>query len=165
MAQMEAVRARLRAAAAYLAELPDEDFTMACYSLNSETPESLLASPAPPCGCVVGHIPRIDPSFTQALVEEADTARPGRPLDWDELARGFAGCDTAYPDPRECTLLDWLFDETWSLVDDTREGTVRRIEVALESGVPAAFASDGEPSTKFYAGETDGAPPTQELPQ
>ena len=154
----EAARERLSRAADYLAAIPGEDFTMAAFSLFGETPESLLASSRPGCGCLAGHIPSIDPEWTRATVEACDAERPEHPLMWTELAGAFAGRTPVRL--HEEPLTAWLFSEEWAFVDDTPAGAAERLRIALDTGVPPAFARTASLSPERYAQENPKAPGT-----
>ena len=146
----ETVRARLERAAEYLESLDDERFTMAQYADYGATPEDILHSSTPHCGCVIGHIPRIDPALTRRCARSIDT---GADLTWESLADAFlAGALW-----RDTALYEWVFSAGWQQVDGTRQGAIERIRVALDQGVPHAFhALDTYPER--YARESPGAP-------
>ena len=82
-------RARLARAAAYLETLPPEHFTMGQFSRNDDDPADVLASRAPPCGCITGHVPRIDPELTRSLVDAR--AAEGRSPHLDGARRRLPG--------------------------------------------------------------------------
>ena len=55
-------------------------------------------------------------------------------------------------------MYSWLFSGAWAKVDDTREGAIERIRIALDAGVPAEFAATEHHHPERYAQEHPGAP-------
>ena len=149
------VRARLAHAAEYLTELRDEQFTMKYYSRTENEPAQVLTTLDDHCGCIIGHIPRIAPEWTQAFTDEH-----GPPM-WDELAAAFIGRERLDDDISEDPLYTWLFDTEWHWVDDTPRGAIGRIRIALAHGVPPAFARTRHLEPVLYAHENPDAPATR----
>ena len=154
------VRARLADAARYLAQLPDDQFTMARYSTNATGPVESLARGRRHCGCIIGHVPQIAPALMRTLVDQNDVATQDGPLTWLELGFAFIRYEQIERYTAD-VLFTWLFDSRWSHVDDTRQGAVERIRVALDDGVPHAFAKTPHLNPGRYACNNPGAPGTR----
>ena len=150
------VRTRLAHAAEYLARLPDEQFTMRRYSTGGGVAES-LAQEHRHCGCIIGHVPHIAPKLTRTLVARSCDNAYDELLTWFELGRAFIRYEQLER-PAGDILFKWLFDAEWSHVDDTLEGAVERIRIALEDGVPQTFAETPGNSPERYALDHPGAP-------
>ena len=145
------VRERLEVTAKYLAGLRDEEFTMIEHSCAGQDPADVLKADHDHRGCIAGHIPKIAPELTTALVESNEL------LTWYELAEAFIrqeGVDERIAQ----VLFSWLFNGGWWRIDNTRRAAVERVRIALDDGVPSAFAETGGLSPINYVRDHPGAP-------
>ena len=146
------VRARLEATAEYLAGLSDKQFTMLLYSNKGRDPASVLTAGHDHCGCIAGHIPKIAPALTAALVDEEEA------LTWHGLAEAFIRQEQVDKRTEE-VLFHWLFDVGWWCVDNTKRAAIERVRIALDDGVPSAFVETRGLNPVGYARDNpSGAP-------
>ena len=160
------VRARLADAARYLAQLPDDQFTMERYATGAVGPVESLSQGSSHCGCIIGHVPKIAPALMRTLVDRNEAAAHDEPLPltWFELGCAFVGLERLERHTANALFI-WLFDSRWSRVDDTRRGAIERIRVALDDGVPHAFTETRRLDPKRYAHDNPGAPGTRRSTQ